>query len=239
MQGKEQNFNTGYTNALHESRQNVQVPKRCGLEKIKSHRLFAMREGPDTYEKAWVSQGRDWWVRAKIGVLQSLQEKPKRQLVQVYRRKEPTEHRMVYKCKEEPSTQVEVDVSATFKEASRIKGMVLVMGFAQKAVRIHDDNRFIQTDRKMFIKACEYEGGDYRHRYSTPKSWKTKRGDMVLAPRIQDQIGSHGQDWFGPKVEVQLSIVLKSRIWILKEANLCLSQAWIECNHIGSILEVV
>lgn len=43
MQGKEQNFSTSDSDALHKSMQGMRVLKRCGLEKMVSNKLFVVR----------------------------------------------------------------------------------------------------------------------------------------------------------------------------------------------------
>ena len=56
------------------------------------------------------------------------------------------------KCKKEPSTQGEVDVSEASKGVSRLKDLELTMEFAQSAVKMHGDSRLVQMDRANFTK---------------------------------------------------------------------------------------
>lgn len=101
---------------LHKSMGDMRAPERSGLKKMVSHAYVVVRKDPDIYE-AEMSPERERWVRARIGELRSLLKKLKRWLVMVQKRKMPIEYRRISGYKKRASTQVEVVVSKTSKEA--------------------------------------------------------------------------------------------------------------------------
>lgn len=76
-----------------------------------------------------------------------------------------------------------MDVSVASKGASRIKSMALVTGFAQGAIKVCSDNRFMQTNHEKFAKTCGHQDRYCKHRYGAITHWEAKRA-ITLALRI-------------------------------------------------------